>query len=83
MMMTHAFSSWKFWRGHTWIGWINLLVLQWFGCRLTRYVKMTKENGPAMPPLWVGIVWGITPGTGWGGPYRHFARERNLTLWPR
>lgn len=42
----------------TWMGWLNFLVLQWFGFRLCR----CEENGRIVA---LGVIAPVLPLTGW------------------
>ncbi len=42
--------------GHTWVGWLNILIIQLFFIRLSYGDKWT-------------IIWGILPFTGWWSNY--------------
>lgn len=48
----------------TWLGFLNFLVLQWFGIRLARLVENDRQVG------WKLIKW-IVPLTGWWNNYRY------------
>lgn len=53
--------------GLTWVGWLNMLVLQWLGLRLAYVVPAA---GVALaPPRRVGwaLAWGVLPLAGWWG----------------
>jgi hypothetical protein len=53
----------------TWVGWLNLIILQWFFIRLGRfYERNIKKNR-------FKIVIGIIPGTGWNKPYRYIKHK--------
>lgn len=43
------------------VGWLNILVLQWFGVRLIHAGNWRRP---------VGLLFGVIPLTGWRGPYR-------------
>jgi hypothetical protein len=55
---------------HTWLGWLNLLLVQWSFFRIARRVDLKgKQTG------W-SILGPVLPMTGWGSPYVWIWRKR-------
>lgn len=50
--------------GHTWLGWLNIIVLQWFCIRLAQSIDMTTQDRK-----WFILKW-IVPTTGWNSDYK-------------
>lgn len=51
--------------GHTWLGWLNKIILQWLFIRLTeKLVTETSEHN-----RWLIMRW-VIPTTGWGNDYK-------------
>lgn len=48
----------------TWLGWLNIIVLQWFFIRLARNFRDDELTGFSV----IGL---ILPMTGWGLPYAY------------
>ena len=55
--------------GLTWVGWLNVLALQWLCVRLAYQV----DTG-GRPIRWNLLV-GVVPLTGWRSPYRYLRRR--------
>lgn len=49
--------------GHTWLGWLNLIILQWFFIRLAE--ELDLQN---MHRKWTILRW-VIPTTGWKSDY--------------
>lgn len=56
--------------GFTWVGWLNIVVLQWFCVRLG--YALDKETGSFVRWTWVGPV---LPLTGWWSDYVFIGRK--------
>lgn len=81
--------------GHTWLGWLNLLILQWLSVRLFREVDGILGFNPdgtfklsSGSVRLIGLWWGIIPRTGWGEvPYRYYPgksqQQREWIIWSR
>ncbi len=50
--------------GFSWIGWLNVLILQWFCLR----IEMTIDNDTKVITKYK-LLGFIKPGTGWSGKY--------------
>ena len=50
--------------GFSWVGWLNIIVLQWFFVRL-----WYDDDGH------YGWYRGIIPTTGWNSNYRHWSKK--------
>lgn len=61
--------------GFTWIGWLNIVLLQWLFFRL----MYTVDEQGGKPTSYSLIFW-IVPVTGWWANYIYLGRERQ---WPR
>lgn len=59
--------------GHTWLGWLNKIILQWFFVRLTEIVTRDK-NDIEIKSEWSLDYW-IVPTTGWGNDYKFIGGE--------
>jgi hypothetical protein len=56
--------------GYTWVGWLNIILLQWFFIRLAEL--QYTETGQHIS--W-HIAYGIVPLTGWCGNHVFFGKE--------
>ena len=61
----------------TWLGWLNIIVLQWLGVRLFREGQWRDKHFETNS---FGLYIGIVPGSGWGSDFKgpawtvHFPR---------
>lgn len=64
------------WFGHTSLGMLNFLLLQWFGVRLAKARDLHPADWFATwrDPRWMVIRW-VWPMTGWWSRYRYIARR--------
>ena len=58
--------------GHTWLGWLNLLILQWFFLRLAE-----GRDGDGNHYNWK-LFFGIVPATGWNKPYKYLWKIKDF-----
>lgn len=58
--------------GHTWLGWLNLLLLQWFFLRLIEIVDASRNHYK-----W-RLFFGIVPTTGWNTKYKFVWKVKGL-----
>lgn len=70
----------RWYDGMTWVGWVNFIVLQWFGLRLTRILAGHKDEPGGTQAAARTIGWATTrwvwPLTGWWSDYRWIRRVR-------
>lgn len=62
--------------GYTWVGWLNILVLQWLFVRLAREIDI--ETGATESYAWIK---GVVPLTGWFGRFWFVADDPYGDLW--
>lgn len=73
----------------TWLGILNMGLLQWFGVRLVRHVETVPaanvaEGGVGLgPTVAFSILRWVWPLTGWWTDFRWFARRDYLYVWRR
>ena len=52
--------------GNTWLGWINILLFQWF------FVRLAEEKGRKRRWVFIGFIW---PTTGWNTEYKYVGKK--------
>lgn len=60
--------------GHTWLGWLNYIVFQWFCVRLTEVVDY-NVLGEEINSRWEFTYW-IVPLSGWKGDFKYIGRNK-------
>jgi hypothetical protein len=54
--------------GYTWVGWLNILILQWF------FVRLQRTTEPLRPDKFNLLKW-IYPTTGWNTDYKFLGKN--------
>jgi hypothetical protein len=73
--------------GYTWVGWLNILVIQWLFVRLSRMGDITTDGvGVAtFRAASYGIIGFVLPCSGWGwgrlSSYRWLGAPWEITIW--
>ena len=63
--------------GYSWLGFLNLLIVQWFFVRIQACVD-TDDHGHIFELELIGF---ILPLTGWWGKYVRLGPKRYLKIW--
>ena len=51
--------------GESWVGWLNILILQWFFIRLAYSINLNNQHTKYLILKW------IVPTTGWWSDYKY------------
>lgn len=61
--------------GVSWVGVLNMLLLQWFGLRL--WMRAETESKQVIE---VALLWPVVPLTGWADEYRP-SKPKRIRIW--
>ena len=62
----------KWYKGFTWLGYLNFIILQWFFIRLAKSYEI-KDNGFRYKDYKFKILKFIIPLTGWWNDYKYLS----------